>query len=226
MDEHFIPTAGLDLAPYLAEHDFCAVHHLIRYHWAVAYLKDLTDCRSLLDIACGEGYGSFMLAQARPDVTVIGADADPEAINYATKKYRLDNLSFKVGDAVTWQGLSEDKFNVITSFDTIEHLHFREIFLERIVSHLTVDGQMLFSTPSAHSALVLKPEWEHHKIEYTAHVLFDFLSRYFARIIRSDELDFPHREVFKQLISTGIQYPLIMNPVIGQQPIIPKNPYA
>ncbi len=61
-DEHFVPEFGLDLDRYLNAGHIGGVHHLIRYLWALEVLKDAPHIHSLLDIACGSGYGSYLLA--------------------------------------------------------------------------------------------------------------------------------------------------------------------
>lgn len=76
----------------------------------------------VLDVACGCGYGSAMIA-ANPDVEhVLGVDQSPEAIEYATGHYRTDRCEFacrrieSIGEALT------GPVDVLVSLETIEHL--------------------------------------------------------------------------------------------------------
>lgn len=91
------------------------LQHINRYNFAKELVKDMR----VLDVACGEGYGSNMLAETAKEV--IGVDISKEAIEQANEKYSKENLSFKVMDA---EGLSFDDnyFDAIVSFETIEHL--------------------------------------------------------------------------------------------------------
>ena len=65
--EFFVPRRGLDLAPYIAHRDVQGIHHLSRYHWATRVLEEVAP-RRVLDVACGAGYGSFLLADTLPGV--------------------------------------------------------------------------------------------------------------------------------------------------------------
>lgn len=64
--------------------------HLHRYWLAV----DLVRGRDVLDVACGEGYGSFLLSQAARSVT--GADVSAEVIEHARNTYHRDKFASRV----------------------------------------------------------------------------------------------------------------------------------
>ena len=83
----------------------------------------------------------------------------------------------------------------------------------------------LFSTPSAHPENVLKPDWEHHRIEYCASSLFDLLRRYFDVVVGRDMQGFPAEGVFDRLVARNVDYAPIMNPVLCRTPIRIQNPY-
>jgi SAM-dependent methyltransferase len=226
VNEHFVPTLGLELAPYLAKGDRTAVHHLLHYDWAVKVVGDLATKNLILDVACGAGYGSYLLARAFPTAQVLGVDYDRTAIQYANKHYSLPNLQFKIGDTLLWQKtIGATSFDCIVSFETLEHCKHREIMLENLVAHLNPQGCLLLSTPCGWDENVLHPRWPHHAIEYSSASLYDFLSRYFAQIRRPDGPDFPHLEVFDCLNGTGIVYNLRLNPVVCSLPIRIDNPY-
>jgi tRNA G46 methylase TrmB len=74
IDEHFVPTHGLDLKPYLEQGDLNAVHHLIRYQWALECIADLPSVTSVLNLGCGAGYGSYAVAERFPNIQVLGVD--------------------------------------------------------------------------------------------------------------------------------------------------------
>src|SRR2546428_9800754 len=97
VEEHFVPVHGLDLAPYAAAGDVGAVHHLIRYAWALEGLADLPELTALgvLDVACGAGYGSHAIAERSPRSHVLGGGYDAEPVRLAREGYRLPNPEFR-----------------------------------------------------------------------------------------------------------------------------------
>lgn len=226
VDEHFTPGESLDLEAYIAAHDLTAIHHLVRYLWAARVLADAPPPSTLLDLGCGSGYGAFLLASSLPATAVCAVDYDPEAVAAANERYSRENLEFRVGDPTDWDTtIGTSRFEVVTSFDVIEHVLHRELYLEGIVNHLYPEGRLLLSTPCGAGRNILKPGWEHHRIEYSARSLFDLLRRYFSSVLGSDRPDFPHRSVFEALHARGIDYLLRLNPVICRQPIVVANPY-
>lgn len=176
---------------------------------------------SLLDIACGAGYGSHGLALALPDCDVVGGDYDPAAVESARASHRAANLSYVEADITRWnESLGPRTFDCVVSFDTLEHVEHREIAMKNLVQHLSDDGVLLLSTP-VRSANVLNPGWEHHKIEFSRASLHDFLRRYFAEVHAPDFGTLPHVDVFDQ-VNRGIEpqfYLLKMNPVLCRGPI-------
>ncbi|MBK6312890.1 MAG: methyltransferase domain-containing protein [Blastocatellia bacterium] len=226
MDEHFRPEAGLELDDYVRAGDTNAVWHLIRYLWALEYLADQPSIARLLDLGCGAGYGTYLIASRFPEVTVLGVDYDPAAIEAARAAYSLPNLRFALGDATQWEAtIGNDIHDCIVSFDAIEHIEHRELVMQGIVEHLSPAGVLLLSTPCAWASPVLKPGWEFHKIEYSLATLFDMLRRYFGRLLRPDDGSLPHVEVFDRLAGTGMEYLLLLNPVVCERPILIDNPY-
>ena len=82
--ERYIPTEAGDMR----------YEHWHRYGWAAQALKGL----KVLDIACGEGYGSNILSKYAESVT--GVDISDEAVEHATGRYgHVSNLSFMQGSA-------------------------------------------------------------------------------------------------------------------------------
>lgn len=225
-DEHYVPAKGFELESYLQAGDANGVHHLIRYLWARECALDQPRPSSILDLACGSGYGANLLASSLPQATVVGVDYDPKAIRQANSRYSRSNLSFRVGDAVAWEKtIGSDTFDLIISFDTLEHVSHREIMLENLVGHLRRGGRLLLSTPCGGDVVITVPSWEYHKIEYSAGSLYDFLRRYFSEVLRPDDGALPHLEVFERLRGTPVSYLLRMNPLVCRGPNVIENPY-
>lgn len=225
-DEFFMPKLGLEAAPYIMKGDRTGSHHLLRYEWAVKTISSSGPYPTILDVACGAGYGSYLIARQFPASQVIGVDYDPGAVKIAKSTYILPNLEYRQGDMTRWEEtIGPDIFGCITSFDTLEHVSHREIALESLVGHLDQSGSLLFSTPCGADENSLQPAWAYHKIEFSTASLYDFLSRYFRTLISPETPGFPNLEVFDQLKGSKVDYLLRLNPLICKDPIRIENPY-
>lgn len=114
--------------------------HLLHYEIAQKYVPQ----KSVLDIACGSGYGSQMLHLAGAN-SVVGVDVCPDTIQYARQHYAASGIEFICDDAEQFE--YPKPFDVIISFETLEHLHDPRKFLEYIHNSLTPGGEFLLSVP-------------------------------------------------------------------------------
>jgi ubiquinone/menaquinone biosynthesis C-methylase UbiE len=119
-----------------------ADEHLIRYELA----KKLVAGKTVLDIACGSGYGSKILADASA-LAVCSVDADISAIEFAKNNYPQANIQYLAGNAEELS-FADSYFDVITSLETIEHLNDPEKYLSELARVLKKDGVALISTPN------------------------------------------------------------------------------
>ena len=94
------------------------IEHLHRY----AIAKELVQGKRVLDIACGEGYGSNLLAASADFVN--GVDIDQVVIAHAAEKYKKENLSFSQG-SVEKIPFDANTFDMVVSFETLEHKCFQ-----------------------------------------------------------------------------------------------------
>ncbi|HEV2622851.1 MAG TPA: methyltransferase domain-containing protein [Frateuria sp.] len=116
--------------------------HLHRYAWCTA----LVAGKDVLDIACGEGYGSAILA--RFGRSVLGVDISEDAVQHAATQYgKYSNLGFKVGNAAEIP-LPDDSVDVVVSFETIEHHDRHSEMLREIRRVLRKDGFLVISSPN------------------------------------------------------------------------------
>lgn len=122
-----------------AKGDFVA-EHLHRYAFASQYATSL----DVVDIACGEGYGSAWLSQTAK--SVIGIDCDNATIAHAQKKYRRENLKFAQGHAENIP-LPDQSADLAVSFETIEHLENHTAMLQELKRILRPGGRLVISTP-------------------------------------------------------------------------------
>jgi 2-polyprenyl-3-methyl-5-hydroxy-6-metoxy-1,4-benzoquinol methylase len=117
-----------------------SIEHLHRY----AISMELAEGKKVLDIACGEGYGSNLLATKA--LTVTGMDIDQPSIENAKKKYNKINLTFKTSGAEHILA-QNNEFDLVVSFETLEHLSDHVSMLNEIKRVLTPAGLLIISTP-------------------------------------------------------------------------------
>jgi O-antigen biosynthesis protein len=116
------------------------LEHLHRY----AFARELATQKEVLDIACGEGYGSYLLAGTAK--RVIGVDMSPEAIRHGESRYATSNLEFRQGECSRIP-LENSSVDMVVSFETIEHHDQHESMLAEIKRVLRPDGMLVISTP-------------------------------------------------------------------------------
>ena len=116
------------------------IEHLHRYALAL----ELAEGKKVLDIACGEGYGSNLLAQKAKQVT--GVDIDIDTIGRARNKYTAANLSFQQGSTIRIPA-ADRQFDMVVSFETLEHVEEQEQMISEIKRVLAPAGLLLISTP-------------------------------------------------------------------------------
>jgi 2-polyprenyl-3-methyl-5-hydroxy-6-metoxy-1,4-benzoquinol methylase len=167
--------------------------HLAVYEWIGARVVG----KRVLDMACGEGYGSAVLS--RSALSVLGVDANPEAYEHARLRYSRQNLSFERG-LVDSHGES-GAYDAIVFLQTIEHVQDPIAVLEHFRALSTPGASVYVSTPNV---LTLAPAgaeksdnpW--HIKEYRAHEFgslcssvfgdVDLLGLFHARKLRIHEL--------------------------------------
>lgn len=128
--ERFLPTCEREIW----------YEHFHRYTMALQWVKG----KKVLDAACGEGYGSHLLAtQAK---SVIGVDIANEAIEHAKAHYQAPNLSF-IESNVLNMDLADNSFDVVVSFETLEHLVEHDELIREFKRVLKPEGVLIISTP-------------------------------------------------------------------------------
>lgn len=117
------------------------LEHYHRY----SILEGCVNTKKVLDVACGEGYGSFLLANTA--CTVVGVDISTESVLHAQEKYKKNNLSYVQGSATNLP-FEDACFDVVVSFETIEHLYEQELMIKEIRRVLKDDGVLIISSPN------------------------------------------------------------------------------
>lgn len=115
--------------------------HLARYHFAVEFARG----RRVLDAGCGGAYGTALLAAGGAG-RVVGIDLEAEAVGRARQRFGAPGIEFLVDDCQQLAGAG-GPFDLVCSFENIEHLPEPERFLEAAGRVLAPDGLLLVSTP-------------------------------------------------------------------------------
>jgi 2-polyprenyl-3-methyl-5-hydroxy-6-metoxy-1,4-benzoquinol methylase len=151
--------------------------HLAVYEW----IAERVVGKRVLDMACGEGYGSAVLARGAR--SVVGLDANPEAHAHAVLRYRAPNLAFERGMVENFG--EPGSYDAVTFLQTIEHVHDPHAVLDHIRTILDDGGVAYVSTPNV---LKLAPPgaeksdnpW--HLKEYTASEFRELCASVFDRV--------------------------------------------
>jgi ubiquinone/menaquinone biosynthesis C-methylase UbiE len=148
--------------------------HIGRYVFASQFVRDKT----VLDVASGIGYGSHYLSKSGATL-VIGADISFDAIARANKRYRREGLRFVAADA-TKMPFEDCTFQVVVSFETLEHIEQCETFLSECTRVLKDDGLFVCSTPNKRVSRFYKPDF--HVKEFYPEEFFELVNKYFSEV--------------------------------------------
>jgi 2-polyprenyl-3-methyl-5-hydroxy-6-metoxy-1,4-benzoquinol methylase len=118
--------------------------HVFRYAFAHQYIRP-ND--SVLDCACGLGYGSYLLATNNNAASVKAVDICSDSVAYANDVYGHERLSYEVLDIDEYESTEFKLFDLITSFETIEHVADYHSFFKLCLKSLKPDGRVIASVP-------------------------------------------------------------------------------
>ncbi len=119
---------------------------MIYEHWH-RYLiaRNYVVGKRVLDMASGEGYGSHLLSKSA--ISVVGADISADAVAHANTRYVNKNLRYVAANC-TQIPEPDASFDVIVSFETIEHMTEHEAFLREVERLLAPGGTFIISSPN------------------------------------------------------------------------------
>jgi 2-polyprenyl-3-methyl-5-hydroxy-6-metoxy-1,4-benzoquinol methylase len=171
-----LALTGERTLPDVPEENYWFQRHLVVYQWIARQVGGLR----VVDLACGEGYGSDVLAGAGA-AAVVGVDANPEAHEHARLRYVRDNLTF----TRTLVELYDEPCDAIVFLQTIEHVRNPGEILDRFRALVGAGGVAFVSTPNV---LTLAPPgaersgnpW--HVYEYRPEEFAALCRAHFARV--------------------------------------------
>ncbi len=148
--------------------------HIQRYIFA----KKFVEACSVLDVACGTGYGSFELSGVA--ASVVGFEKNQSALSIAYAEYSSTNITYVEGDAKSLP-FENETFDCVVCFETLEHLPVTDIplFLTELVRVLKRGGTLLLSTPHRDGlSLGYTSSNPHHTCEFSRDELADLIAPY------------------------------------------------
>lgn len=153
--------------------------HIYRYMFAAG----LTQHKTVLDVACGTGYGLSYMAE-KGSGRAVGVDLSPEAVGYARERFGGNGkISYICADG-TRMPFADDSFDAVVSFETIEHIRKYRQFLSECRRVVKEGGLLICSTPNRRifSPRLAKPINTFHVKEFWPDEFHRLLSRYFAGV--------------------------------------------
>jgi ubiquinone/menaquinone biosynthesis C-methylase UbiE len=161
------------IVPGTKEWDAYHGNHFARYLFAIEMLRPRRP-ETILDAACGVGYGTKHLAETL-GATVVGADRSPDALAIANERFAHRTATFLQDDCHTLEAAAKHgPFDAVVSMETFEHLPKPMEFLAAVRRVLKPGGWFIVSTPNG-EVFANAGEWEFHEREYTAGELVSML---------------------------------------------------
>jgi SAM-dependent methyltransferase len=183
-----LELTGERTLPDVPEENYWFRRHVAVYEWITERCAGLR----VADLACGEGYGSDLLARRAAEV--IGVDANPEAFEHASSRYRRPNLSFRRELVEQF----DQQVDVVVFLQTIEHIQEPDRLLARIaevapLAYISTPNRLTLAAPGAEKS---DNPWhlrEYDPAQYRALLephfdRVDLLGLFHARKLRAHEL--------------------------------------
>jgi 2-polyprenyl-3-methyl-5-hydroxy-6-metoxy-1,4-benzoquinol methylase len=155
-ERHIAGQVGVEMLP------FANLEHMIRYAFVAPFIQG----KRVLDISCGSGYGTQYLA-LQGATQVVGVDIDRESIEFAQKFHQHPAISYIQSDAHHVQELADASFDVVISFETVEHVQRPRDFLFELRRLLKPDGQAFISCPNDYRVSPWISEFHLHKFRFS-----------------------------------------------------------
>ena len=158
-----LETEGIVYHEHIARYDFARTH--LRPGWT-------------LDLACGVGYGTHLLAQ-HPGVSAVGVDLDHPSLRKARVSHPSPRISFLAASGTSLP-FRDGCFQNVVSLETIEHIADDHAFLSQITRVLHPDGVCILSTPNSAYTARHQIDNPYHVREYSEDELRRLLLKFFS----------------------------------------------
>jgi SAM-dependent methyltransferase len=170
-----LSLTGERTLPDVPEENYWYRRHLVVYEWIARQIAG----KRVIDMACGEGYGTDVLA--RTASSAVGVDANPEAHEHARLRYIRPNIRFERDLVDTFS----EQTDAVVFLQTIEHLQEPGAVLDHFRSLMGTGGVLYVSTPNV---LTLAPKgaprsgnpWHVH--EYRLHEFERLCREHFSSV--------------------------------------------
>jgi SAM-dependent methyltransferase len=157
--------------------------HRHRYEFA----RELCRGLRVLDLCCGSGYGSEIMAEKA--ATVVGVDYDTATVDAARAAIKNEKVSFETADAVSYLELPlAERFDAVVCFEGLEHLPELEGVLRGLRRQVDAGTKLVISVPNSK---LFNEQNPHHLTDFS----YDTAIAAFA--------DFPERIVVPQYLAEG-----------------------
>jgi len=152
---------------------------IARYKFACKWMRE-TD--HVMEVGCGAGFGCNFFSRHVGRVT--GLDIDPESVARCAAAYQRDNLEFLVGDIVHPKPPPKGNYDVVVSFEMIEHVSAEDgrLMVANCARHLKDGGLFILSTPRSRPDRSVSRQ-HHHVYEYDYDTFVTTLSPHFRRVM-------------------------------------------
>ncbi|MES2848586.1 MAG: methyltransferase domain-containing protein [Bacteroidota bacterium] len=165
------------IVPGTKEWEAFYANHILRYQFASQILNGSTT-KSLLDAACGVGYGSEYLSKQPGIEKVVAIDRSAEALKIAAAHFNSAKINFLQDDCHTLEAAEKyGLYDAVVSFETLEHLPRPADFLSSCFANIKSNGKIIISTPNKSVSSPEELNWEYHEKEYSATEFFEVLSQ-------------------------------------------------
>lgn len=151
--------------------------HLAKYRFVLPFCSG----KNILEIGCGSGYGAKYIVENGAK-KIVAYDFDSKAISFANKNFSHENIKFYEGNAETLK--LKGNYDVVISFEVIEHLNNPYKLLELAKKTVKKGGAFILSTPNKAFSIFDngKPSNPYHVYEYDPKELKEILLRYFKSV--------------------------------------------
>lgn len=152
--------------------------HIASYRWVADFIRN----KRVLDFGCGSGYGAAEMAEHATSVEAI--DVSEEAIAHASASFAKPNLRYASFDPEKLLPFEDGSFDVVTSFQVIEHVEDFDLYVAEARRVLVSGGLFIVITPDrAYRLFAWQKPWNRwHVDEFSSRGLKTLLDRHFDQV--------------------------------------------